>query len=135
MLVILHYGRWIKASQEGEPLSEPAPSTTEYSRADKLNHLLSTNGLDETELGSYCRRQGIYSHQLLAWKEEFVSQKSDTKIRKDLKRLKAENKHLKKDLARKDKALSETSALLILKKKANLIWGGNGDVWLGKLTA
>ena len=40
-----------------------------------------------------------------------------------LKKLQAENRALKKDLLRKDKALAETSALLILKKKADLIWG------------
>jgi ribosomal protein L4 len=35
---------------------------------------------------------------------------------------------LKKELNRKEKALAEASALLILKKKADLIWGdGEGD--------
>ena len=38
-----------------------------------------------------------------------------------------ENKVLKRDLRRKDKALAETSALLILKKKAQEIWGTPED--------
>ena len=41
----------------------------------------------------------------------------------ELKKLKAINKKLKVDLNRKDKALAEASALLILKKKADSIWG------------
>ena len=45
----------------------------------------------------------------------------------ELKKLKAEIKLLKKELNRKDRALAETSALLILKKKANLIWGKDED--------
>jgi hypothetical protein len=42
-------------------------------------------------------------------------------------KLKAQIKELKSDLYRKDKALAETSALLVLKKKANLIWGDGKD--------
>jgi hypothetical protein len=41
----------------------------------------------------------------------------------EYKLLKAENKKLKSDLMRKEKALAEATALLILKKKAHLIWG------------
>ena len=40
--------------------------------------------------------------------------------------LRARNKELERDLNRKDKALAETTALLVLKKKADLIWG-TGD--------
>ena len=44
-----------------------------------------------------------------------------------LKRLRQENAELKRDLARKDKALAETTALLVLKKKAQLLWGQGED--------
>ena len=43
--------------------------------------------------------------------------------RAEMCELKAENKELKRDLYRKDRALAETTALLVLKKKADLIWG------------
>ena len=42
----------------------------------------------------------------------------------EVRTLKKENKSLKKDLNRKEKALAETAALLVLKKKAQEIWGG-----------
>ncbi len=45
----------------------------------------------------------------------------------ELKALRAENNLLKKELRRKDSALAEATALLILKKKANLIWGVDED--------
>ena len=45
----------------------------------------------------------------------------------ELKELRAENKQLKQDIRRKDSALAEATALLILKKKAALIWGEIGD--------
>ena len=50
------------------------------------------------------------------------SKRSDAN-KAELKVLRAENKELKQDLRRKEKALAETSALLILKKKAHLVWG------------
>jgi hypothetical protein len=46
----------------------------------------------------------------------------------ELKALRAENKLLKQELRRKNSALAETAALLVLKKKANLIWGVEEDV-------
>lgn len=36
-------------------------------------------------------------------------------------------KALERDLARKDKALAEAAALLVLRKKAAAIWGGGED--------
>jgi len=36
-------------------------------------------------------------------------------------------KNLERELARKDRALAETAALLVLRKKAAAIWGGDED--------
>lgn len=101
------------------------------SAADKLKHLLATAALDEEGLGAYCRGQGIYSFELQQWKEDLMREKSTEKRPSEgseLKRLRAENKALKQELQRKDRALAETSALLVLKKKAALVWGEVGDV-------
>ena len=49
------------------------------------------------------------------------------KTHAETRQLRAEVKSLKKELHRKDKALAETSALLVLKKKAHLIWGDDED--------
>jgi len=92
-----------------------------------LQHLLATKGLDEKAVGVYCREQGIYSFQLEEWKNKLMkhngNEKQATIDRNELRALKEENKRLKRDLDRKNKALAETSALLVLKKKADLIWG------------
>jgi len=48
-------------------------------------------------------------------------------IKAEFNEMKAKNKKLESELRRKDKALAEASALLILKKKADLIWGENAD--------
>ena len=95
------------------------------SRQEQFNHILATSSLDEVSLGQYCREHGIFSHQLGEWRELFMKapKKKDVPEREEIKKLHNEIKLLQRELLRKDKALAEASALLVLKKKANLIWG------------
>ena len=97
----------------------------------RLQHLLATAGLDAEAIGAYCRAQGIHSFQLTQWQDELMkddgNKKQNDAARKEINALRAELKNLKKDLYRKDKALAETTALLVLKKKADLIWGDDED--------
>ena len=96
------------------------------SQSEKFNHLMNTASLDERSLGVYCRKHGLYSHQLQQWRTYFMGSDKSERSSKDKAKLKAlslENKQLKKDLRIKEKALAEASALLVLKKKATLIWG------------
>lgn len=118
---------WLSSNRTGES-SSCFPVTTEQgiSKSQRFKHLLATANLDEEAVGVYCREQGIYSHQLTQWQEKFMNNSNDKiedRQKQSLRALKQENKALKKELQRKDKALAETSALLILKKKASLIWG------------
>lgn len=121
--------RWLKNHRDNPSANNTKLKNNALSRVEKLDMIIATAGLDETDLGIYCRKQGIYNHQLQEWKQELMSNptQQDLKLRNELKALKAENKKLKKDLYRKDKALAETSALLVLKKKADLIWGVNEE--------
>lgn len=123
---------WLRLKREGRPLSgkrKALPPQT-ISNSQRFNHLLATSQLDDVAISVYCREHGIYGHQLANWKEIFMSDstaKSTNKEAADMRALKLENKKLKRDLHRKDKALAEASALLILKKKADAIWGDPGD--------
>ncbi len=77
-------------------------------------------------VGAYCRKHGLYPHQLTQWEADFMTSSTDPKnqqLTAELKKLRAENKALKQVVVRKDKVLAETVALLILKKKATQIWG------------
>jgi len=121
--------RWIFKYKHGMEISKKSNKSwgnTQCTRSEQFQHLLMTATLDETTLGAYCREHGLYSFQLQQWKNEFMSQddkqkKQDQQL--ELKALRVENKALKHDLRRKDRALAETVALLVLKKKADLIWG------------
>jgi len=97
-----------------------------FSASERLTHLLSSSSLDESSLGHYCREKGLYSFQLTQWKEEFMAQKDNRPSAQstvELRALQTENKVLKQELRRKDSALAETAALLVLKKKAHVLWG------------
>lgn len=123
-VAISSLARWIK-QYKGESVS-----TKPLSREKKFEHLMASANLDEVALGAYCRKHGLYSFQLDEWKKEFLNSVSDLKKSKEsseLHSLKAENNTLKKDLLRKDRALAETTALLVLKKKADLLFGGQED--------
>lgn len=124
--------KWVRKYRNGEltEMRSTPSSSMQFTRSDRLKHLLAASNLDDVALGIYCRERGLYSFQLQQWKNEFMSDDKNLKnqeIQFELKTLRAENKLLKKDLLRKDKALAETTALLVLKKKANLLFGDLGD--------
>ena len=94
-------------------------------------------GKTEQEQSAYCRTQGIYSNYIESWKQQMLeslgavritSSSSSTKESKAAtQQMQDEMKQLKRDLNRKDKALAELTALLILKKKADYLWGDSED--------
>src|SRR5690554_1295696 len=84
--------------------------------------------LSEIELGEYCRRKGIYVNEVKTWREQCLRANQSTvedpkKLRESLKAEKALNQQLERELRIKEKALAETAALLVLRKKASAIWG------------
>lgn len=122
--------KWIKKHRDDAKISNKASVNQLPSRADQFKHILATAGLDEVAVGVYCREHGLYNFQINQWKELFMKQNSTEKNhaeQTELKALRAENKQLKQDIRRKDRALAETAALLVLKKKASLIWGERED--------
>ena len=97
----------------------------------KLQAVIDTISMTEQQQGAYCRTHGIYSNHLDAWKKQMLDGLGavSSKLHKaESVQITKENKQLKRDLLRKDKALAEVSALLILKKKADLLWGVDADV-------
>ena len=81
--------------------------------------------MSEEKVGSYCRENGIYPHHIEQWKAGFLSenQAPEAESKKQQKELNLAIKALKKELDRKEKALAEAAALLVLSKKCKAIWG------------
>jgi hemerythrin superfamily protein len=86
-------------------------------------------GLDVEKQGEYLRREGLQSEHIAGWKKSMeaglesggggLTAANRSEWAADKKKI----KELERDLQRKDRALAEATALLVLKKKADLIWG------------
>ena len=101
-------------------------SSLKFTREQRFNAIINTAALDEQALGRYCREKGLYQQQLKQWRDEFMNecdQSSLMKLKQEKRELSNKNKQLEKELRRKDRALAEASALLVMKKKADAIWG------------
>ena len=91
-------------------------------------HHFETANLTEIEFSEYCREKGVYPEQVKEWKEACINandnaREKSTKAGKELRAERKEKEKLEKELARKEKALAEVAALLVLRKKADAIWG------------
>ena len=99
-----------------------------WTAADKLAVVIETAAMNEVQLGEYCRSKGLYAEQIVQWKQAALSgyQHSD-QVEKEKAKTRHEDrkkiKQLERELNRKEKALAETAALLVLAKKCEAIWG------------
>ena len=96
----------------------------DWQRDEQLAALMETHGLGEEALQGWCREHGIFPHHLDSWRQSFITQQAPVPVAEGriLKTLKNENDELKAELRRKDKALAEAAALLVLQKKFRALW-------------
>lgn len=99
-----------------------------WSSEQKFTVVLETAALTESELSEYCREKGLFPEQVIQWKKSCL-QANQTQVqqqKQQAKERKADQKTirtLKKELKRKEAALAETAALLVLRKKFNAYHG------------
>jgi len=126
--------KWIVKSknnefESGEPITkEKRPQ--DWNQEERLNMVIECGSLPEEEMSELCRTQGLFPHHIKQWKQDFskgIDMTVDTKKQAETKKLRNEIRALKKELNRKNKALAETAALLVLQKKVNAIWGSDED--------
>jgi hypothetical protein len=83
--------------------------------------------LGAQELGEFLRREGLHEETLEEWRGAALEALQPTAAPRarggDRKRI----KQLEREIARKDRALAETAALLVLQKKVQAIWGDGDD--------
>lgn len=115
---------------------KPSPSTRrpqDWTAEEKVALVLEAAAAPAAELGELLRRKGIHEAQLAEWRIQ-VTQGAVAALqgpsRRDRKAANLEARRvrdLERELARKEKALAEAAALLVLKKKAQAIWGDEDD--------
>ena len=100
----------------------------DWSAEDKLRVVFEAASLSDDELGEFLRREGLHEVQLEQWRQQAMEAlgpqpRRRAKASPESKRI----RELEKELARKEKALAEAAALIVLKKKAQAIWGDEDD--------
>ena len=120
---------WMKYSQQdvNKPAQLKSKRPEDWSPEERLGALQQSYGLLGEDLNTWCRERGVFSHQLEHWKTDFCSQGDSVDKREEarvLRLLKEEIQSLERDLLRKDKALAEAAALLVLQKEFRALLGG-----------
>ena len=112
----------------GKAVPADASNPERWGGENKLAVVIETAALNEHELSAYCRRKGLYAEQIGRWREAAIAgAESDNHQRQaqrqELHQERRKSRELEKELQRKEKALAEVAALLVLKKKAQAFWG------------
>jgi transposase len=103
---------------------------TGLSSEEKFNVVLETASLSEIELGEYCRRKGLFPQQITAWREVCTQAHTPLDSKAERKKMSTQTREIKRleaELRRKEKALAEAAALLILQKKVRSLWAEHED--------
>jgi len=136
--------RWLRTEGVGSPYGFPNSASgytnmakievpkrpNDWNAEAKLKVVMEASGLDDKQLGEFLRKKGLHQTHLEQWRLQMLDGLHSGSSRNKAKREKAAAKRIKaleKELKRKDKALAETAALLVLKKKAQAIWGDEDD--------
>ena len=113
-----------------QALSKPARGRA-WTAAARLEAVITTASMSEADKSAWCREQGVYPGELDQWRASCTTALSDPEearaspqaTRQDRKRI----QELERDLRRKNTALAETTALLVLSKKLEAIFQKGED--------
>ena len=123
---LYHWRQQLRRSGAAVPNNNT--SSEQWSAQTKLAIVAETYSMTESELSQYCREKGLFPEQIQSWRSECMqgfksSKEQEAEAKKQAKADKLEIKELKKDLRLKEKALAETAALLVLRKKLRAFYG------------
>jgi transcriptional regulator with XRE-family HTH domain len=121
-----------KMARRDKQKKEPPTSAKrpqDWTAEEKLALVLEAAAVPADELGAFLRRKGVHEAQLAEWRETMTAslRPPSKRERKAANIERRRIRDLEREVARKDKALAEAAALLVLKKKAQAIWGDEDD--------
>ena len=125
--ISLSAGRCWISECDRVPGMKSSKSSRQWTAEEKLNAVIQSRSLSEAEIGLFLRKEGLHSHQISEWRAEILTALGSICRRANKDNSVQRIRELERDLNRKDKALAEASALLILQKKVNLIWGNKSE--------
>ena len=121
-----------RARRDGYAAPGTDAQSEEWSTQDKFVIVVETASMNESELAEYARKKGLYVEQIKTWRDACMNAnggiaKEAARLNRALKDSQKERRKLERELHRKEKALAEAAALLVLRKKARAIWGDPED--------
>lgn len=118
--------KWIREYKAVNSEQTKNKRPQDWTRAQQLQAIIDTAGLEDVQRNEYCREKGLYPHQLDEWRLSFLELNTEVSnnSKVELKTLRTKNAELQKELRRKEKALAETAALLVLQKKFQALLEG-----------
>lgn len=112
-------------------LSISAPTLERWRAAARFEAVLVTAAMDEAGKSAWCRERGVYPQELEQWRQaatQALAEPEDARAsHRETKADRRRIKELERELRRKDKALAETAALLVLSKKLEVIFHKDRD--------
>jgi transposase-like protein len=100
---------------------KPKPVTREWTLEQKIRVLAGAASLNGDELAAYLEREGVKFAEFEQWR--LALDEGGRASASTTKRI----RQLERELARKEKALAEAAALLVLKKKVETLYGEDED--------
>jgi len=116
---------WMKNASRDEKNPPPKSAhATDWTLAQRLLALHESHDLKEEALNAWCRERGLFAHDLTKWRSDFCASPAAASREEslELRQLRQANQQLQRELNRKDKALAEAAALLVLQKKYRALW-------------
>ena len=129
---VLTLRKWIRVSNAASrnPVPVDARRPEDWSLEERLLALQQSHGLSDEALNAWCRERGLFGHHLDQWRAQFCSGGTASSARAnapELRELKQANAQLQRELKRKERALAEAAALLILSKKYQALFGDEDE--------
>ncbi|MGI6394224.1 MAG: transposase [bacterium] len=121
---------WIKESKHGSLDVGSGDKSPRYlSNREKYHLLIESAKIPPESLGEFLRERGLHSEHLTLWDQEFreMAEQSGNKKDRKMKELEKRVRELERELNRKEKALAEAVALLVLKKKLDALMEDRED--------
>jgi transposase-like protein len=107
----------------------PARRPQDWTAEEKYAVLIEAASLPDEELGAFLREKGLHQANLKQWRQAMLTALGESKARSSKPTAETRRiRELERELARKEKALAEAAALLLLKKKAQALWGDEDDI-------
>ncbi|SAL87150.1 Transposase [Caballeronia terrestris] len=129
---VLTLRNWMRGASAANRSSSSghAKRPDDWSPEERLMALQESHGLVDEALNGWCRERGLFAHHLVQWRTDFCAAGgtgSRRETAREVRDLKQANVQLQRELNRKEKALAEAAALLVLQKKYRALFEGEAE--------